>query len=256
MKRAWFIEITISFCILSAAVFGVFAQADNSRQAKNQEVSGGDKTSVLIMRLPDWENTRSRASYILNTDDLRKSLGERPVFDLIKFEGGTEAAAAPYNQGKLLIVEYPTPQASIDADAQITQRLNEIGQNPPIFYRRIGNYNAFVFDAPDAASANALLDQVKYEKTVQWLGENPYIQQQIEREFAIGIGDVFLSTLIFVLAGLGVMLVAGTTVGLIFYYIREQKRASMPVFSDAGGMIRLNLDGLTSPTSTGRLLNQ
>jgi len=255
MKRAWFIKITVSFCVLLAAAFGAFAQANSSPQVKNQKVSEADKIPVLIRNLPDWENTRSRANYILNTDDLRKSLGERPVFDLIKFESGAEAVAAPYNQGKLLIVEYPTPQISVDADAHITQRLTEIGRNPPIFYRRIGNYNTFVFDAPDEASANALLDQVKYEKTVQWLDEAPVIQDRLERELAIGIGDVFLSTLIFVLVGLGVMLFLGTTVGLIFYYVREQKRSSVPVFSDAGGMIRLNLDEITSPISSGKFLN-
>jgi hypothetical protein len=43
-------------------------------------------------------------------------------------------------------------------------------------------------------------------------------------------------------------------VGLLFYYIREQKRASMNEFSDAGGMTRLNLDELTPGISPDRLL--
>jgi hypothetical protein len=234
----------------------VFGQTNSSTQTKNQKVAEADKIPVIIKHLPDWENVRARANHILNANDLRQSLGERPVFDLINFEGGTEAVTAPYDQGKLLIVEYPTPQASIDADAQIKQRLTEIGQNPPIFYRRIGNYNVFVFDATDETSANALLDQIKYEKIVQWLDEAPILADRAEREFAIGIGDVFLSTVIFVAAGLGVMLLLGTITGLVFYYVREQRRSAMPVFSDAGGMIRLNLDELTSPISSGKLLNE
>jgi hypothetical protein len=47
---------------------------------------------------------------------LRQALGSREVFDLIDFEGGTEAVAAPYEAGKLLIVEYNTPQGSIETD--------------------------------------------------------------------------------------------------------------------------------------------
>ena len=40
-------------------------------------------------------------------------------------------------------------------------------------------------------------------------------------------------------------LYAGIAVGLFVFYFRKQKRASMTAFSDAGGMIRLNLDELT-----------
>jgi hypothetical protein len=256
MKRAWLTKFLISFCVLTAAICCAHAQANTSAQVKSRKVSEQDKIPVIIKHLPDWESARTRANYILNADELRKSVGERPILDLITFEGGTEAVSATYNQAQLLIVEYPTPQASVEADAQITQRLSQIPQNSQIFYRRIGNYNVFVFDAPDQASANALLDQIKYEKIVQWLDESPILQDRADREFAIGIGDVFLSTIVFVLAGLGVMLSLGTITGLAFYYVREHRRSALPVFSDAGGMIRLNLDELTSPISSGNLLNE
>jgi hypothetical protein len=246
MKKALFIKFTILICILAAAS-GVFAQS-------NLPVSDDDKTPSLIKDLPESETVRNRATLAQNTDDLRKALGERSVFDLINLGGGIEAVTAGYPQGKLLIVEYPTPQTSIDADGQFKQRLGESPQNPPIYYRRIGNYNAFVFDASDEPAANSLLDQVKYNKTIQWLGEDPLPAIYRERDLAIQTGDLFLSTLILVVLGFGSTILAGVLVGLIFFYIREQKRHTTQIYTDAGGMTRLNLDGLTSEHRHERLL--
>ncbi|MGC2235592.1 MAG: hypothetical protein WA584_05500 [Pyrinomonadaceae bacterium] len=247
MKKALFIKFVISICISVAAFGGVFAQA-------NKAILEEDKIPVLIKHLPDWEAVQNRAAYTQSTDDLRKSLGERPIFDLIVLGNGVEAVTAPYPQGKLLIVEYPTPQASIDANAQFTQRLTENPPIPPVYFRRIGNYSAFVFDAGDEPAANALLDQIKYEKVVQWLGENPMPAIRAEREFAIMTGDIFLSTVIVVVLGFASTILAGLAVGLVFYYIREQKRATTHIYTDAGGMIRLNLDGLTPEIAADRLL--
>jgi hypothetical protein len=249
MKMTPIIKFFISLCLCAIFAISISAQNNNS----NSAVSEQEKTPALVKHLPDWENTRNSATYISNAEDLRKSLGERAVFDLINLGNGIEAAAATYPQGKLLIVEYPTPQASIDADAQFKQRL-ETPQDPPIYYRRIGNYSAFVFDASDEPAANALLDGVKYEKYVQWLGENPMPQIRAEREFAIGTGELFLSTVIFVAFGFGSTILVGVIIGLFFFYMREQKRATTHIFTDAGGMTRLNLDGLTSGSATDKLL--
>jgi hypothetical protein len=143
-------------------VVGIFAQGANTAQPKTQEVFVVEETPVIVKHLPDWKNVYQRAVYISNTNDLRQALGDRPVFELISFEGGTEAVTANYDAGKLLIVEYTTPQFSIDADERIKQRLTENPPTPPIYFRRIGNYEVFVFDAPDETAANALIDQVKY----------------------------------------------------------------------------------------------
>lgn len=220
---------------------------------KTQEISETDGVPVLIKHLPDWENIRNSAALAHSVDDLRKVLGERPIYDLIDFTGGTEAAAAPYPQGRLLILEFASPTASAELDAKLKERL--AGQ--PIFYRRIGNYNALVFDAPDESSANTLLDQVKYEKNIQWLGDNPFMAQRAqvaERRFVMTTADIFFSTLLAIVSGLGASIVIGIIVGFLFFYMRENRRASMPTFSDAGGMTRLNLDGFTPEIASDRLL--
>jgi hypothetical protein len=254
MKRVWLIKSLFSICIVFLLSCGVFAQAQNPSQMKSQEVSEGDGLPVLLKHLPEWENVRNRAIFATDVNDLRQALGERPVFDTIDFIAGTEAVTAPYEQGKLLIVEFATPQGSVDTDNRVNQLLTETGQNSLFVYRRIGNYNAFVFDASDEAAANALLDQVKYEKMVQWLGTNPFILRRAERAFINDASDLFISTLLIILSGIGFAIVAGLAVGIFFFYLREQKRSTMEAFSDAGGMIRLNLDDLTPQISSDRLL--
>jgi hypothetical protein len=231
----------------------VFAQQEAMPPEKTQAMSG-DEIQVIVKHLPDWTTARNRAVYISNADELRRAMGERPVFDLINFEGGTEAVTADYEAGKLLIVEYSTPQFSIDADNKIKQRVAETAPNPPVYFRRVGNYEVFVFDAADEAAANELIDRVKYEKAVQWLGEDPFLYQRAERAYLKTTGDMFITTIISIVLGLTFAICTGIAVGIFVFYFRRQKRASMTAFSDAGGMIRLNLDNLTPEIAADRLL--
>ena len=237
------ITLAVLFCGVFAASIGVAGQTGTP--VKSQEVSEIDGVPVLIKHLPDWENVRNSAVFTQNVGDLKKALGDKPVLDLIEFTPGTEAVTASYPQGKLLIIEYTNPQASIEADRKFIASLTETPQNPPTVYRRIGNYNAFVFEAPDNLAAGALLDQVKYEKTVQWLGEDPYLFQRLERYFVTQTRDIFISTVLWIVSGFGLAIVSGLIAGFIFFRIREQKRAGRTAYSDAGGLTRLNLDGLS-----------
>ncbi len=245
MTKVWFAK----FSILVGIVFSIFDAGygqTNSTPIKSREVSDGDGIPVLIKHLPDWENARNRATYILNRSDLQNALGVRTVFDAVEFESGTEAVTAPYEQGKLLLIEFSTPQSSSDADAKIQQTLAQNNGSSPIFYRRIGNYNVFLFDGGGGESAaNALFDQIKYEKNVQWLGEDPFYYKRAERTLARGLSEVFIATVFVIVGGLGLAILAGIGVGFLFYRWREQKRGAMKEFSDAGGMTRLNLDGFT-----------
>ena len=224
-----------------------FAQKPSVSQTNTNTVVE-DTTPPLLYNLPDSKNIRNRAVYIRNTAELKKSLGARNVFDLIDFEGGTIAATAPYEAGKLLIVEHATPQASIDADNKLKLRLAEVPQNPPVYYRRVGNYAVFVFDAKDEVSANSLIDQVKYEKVVQWMGINPHEEEQYliaEKKYLKSTAELAISTVLFVAAGIIGTILIGLLAGFAVFRIRRQQRATMTAFSDAGGMTRLNLDGLS-----------
>lgn len=241
--------------VFALSALSVFSQGTASPKYKSQELSETDGIPVLIKHLPDWEDRRERTTFATNIDDLKSALGERPILDLIDFSVGTEAVAAKYDAGQLLIIEYTSPQGSAEADAAFTDRLARDGQLGTTAYRRIGNYNVFVFDATDPMAAGSLLDRVKYEKNIQWLGNNPF-RISAERAFILTTSDIFLSTLLVIVMGIGLAIVAGLTSGFIYFQFRESRRAAMSTFTDAGGMTRLNLDGFTPDVVSDRLLEE
>ncbi len=214
---------------------------------------------VLVKHLPNWQEARRQALYVVSIDTLREKFAAQSVFSAIDFEGGAEAVAARYDQSQLVIVEFNTPQLATDNDRRITAKLGELrnqGQPMPTAYRRVGNYLVFVFDAPSQEVANHLIDQVKYEQMVQWLGENPYRYERALREFSQTTLGVFVN----VVKGSGLALVSclavgGLIGGLMFVRRRAQQRDA-DAYSDAGAMLRLNLDDLTPETDPGRLLGR
>ncbi|QQS31735.1 MAG: hypothetical protein IPM50_08550 [Acidobacteriota bacterium] len=237
---------------LFAAAFlaaAVLAQPSATPRFKSREYSENDGTPVLMKHLPNWEAVIDSAIFVSNVDDLRAALGDRPVFRHLEFIPGTEAVAAAYEPGKLLIVEFMTPQASVDADNKILAEL-AANNDGSTFYRRVGNYNAFVFDASNSRAAEALLDEIKYQKQVQWLGENPF-QIDPERAFVLTTRDIFVSTVLFIVMGLGLAVMIGIIVGAAYFQSSDRRRARMTAHSDAGGMTRLNLDGLTAEPEHG-----
>lgn len=217
-----------------------------TQAARSLEVSEADGQPVLLKHLPDAEIVSSRAKFIKSSAELRQAVGDRAVLKIIDFAGGTEAAAADYAAGKLVIVEFTNPQGSIGADQKIQQFIAQGGADIPTAYRRIGNYNAFVFDGSDQAAAAALLDLVKYEKNVQWLGEDPFLLKRVEKYFVTTTRDIFISTVVVIVLGIGGSILAGLVAGYFYFRFRDNRRAKTAAFSDAGGLTRLNIDELTS----------
>ncbi len=229
----------LRFLIIFLAFSFAFAFDDISH---SQEVSE-DGIPVIVKHLPNWEAVKDSAILIKTKEKLIAVLGERPIFEAFEFVGGAEAVTADYPAGRLLIVEYNTPQLSIDADEKIKAKFAELSEES-ILYRRIGNYNVFVFDVKDKDEASALLDKVKYEKVVQWLSDDPFQSEKTQRAYGIFIGKMLLSTILAIFLGIGTSALIGICVGLIMFYAREKERQTWEKFSDAGGMIRLNLDEL------------
>ena len=235
--------------MLGIAVFGctlTYSAFGQQEGYKSQEVSESDGMPVLMKHLPEWESVKGQAVFIQDKAALKNAVGERPVLDLIDLSGGTEAATAQYQAGRLLIVEYTTPQASIAADSIFQKDLVENPSNNAV-YRRVGNYSVFVFDPTDVGTADALINAVKYQKQVQWLGEDPFLTQKIERYFAMTGRDVVLSTILWIALIFGITIATGIGAGVVYFRYRESQKAHMTAFSDAGGMTRLNLDDLSEP---------
>ncbi|MEO5858794.1 MAG: hypothetical protein ABIR33_07580 [Pyrinomonadaceae bacterium] len=219
--------------VATASVFG---------QYQSQEVSDVDGVPVLIKHLPDWESVKGQAKITNSVDEIRREFGNPAVLNAIDLNGGAEAAYAAYGDSRLLLIEYPTPQASLSADAAIQ---SAIGGSAGVVYKRIGNYNAFVFGAADPAAAEALLGKIEYGKKVQWLGDDPFYLQKFERYVAQTGADVAVSTVFFILGIFATAILLGVGVGYVFFRIRENERAHRTAYSDAGGLTRLNLDELS-----------
>ena len=210
---------------------------------------GGGDIPVLIKHLPDWEKTYSQALYAVSAGSLKEVAGGRSVFDALNFEGGTEAVVANYGQSLLVIIEFTTPQFASDNDRRITAKIQDLknqGQPTPTGYRRVGNYSVFVFNAPDEKTANTLIDQVKYEQVVQWLGDDPYLYERVQRYVLQKTSGVVVAVL--ASSGLSILLclgVGGLFGALLFRRRRRARQRQGEAYSDAGGMVRLNLDEVT-----------
>lgn len=212
---------------------------------------------VLIKHLPNWESVLDNVLYAVDKDGLNKALGNQPVLEALSFHGGAEAVLANYNGSRMLLVEFNTPQIATDNDQRVVAKLQELrnqGQPVPTSYRRVGNYAVFVFDAPNQDAANQLIDQVKYQQMVQWLGENPYRYDQAVREFA----DTTLGVFVNVVKASGLVILGslalGGLLGAFLFTRRRKQQRVQEAYSDAGGMLRLNLDEITPPTNSARLL--
>jgi hypothetical protein len=242
----------------------LLALGASASSAKAQAEAGGADESgafpVLVMHLPDWEKKVNEGYVYARTKPaLQKAAGGQPVLDAFDFDEGTEAVAAKYEGGRLVIVEFPTPQHAFDADAAVNRRMAELraaGQPAPSSYKRVGNYSVFVFDAPDAAAAEKLISAVRYEKDVRWLGRNPHAEEIAVRAYTSTMGGVILTTLI--TTGLAILLCLGIggAVGAVVFFHRRARNAAQEIYTDAGGMVRLNIEDLNTPPQTTNLLGR
>jgi hypothetical protein len=236
-------------------LISTMSAAAQSTPGPTQPPASDEDTRVLLKHLPNWESVQKQAKYVVTLEELKSAVPNQPILDAISFEGGTEAVTANYEQSQLAIVEFSTPQFSVDNDQRIAAKIQELktqSQPAPTAYRRVGNYSVFVFNGKDEASANQLIDQVQYTKTVQWLGEDPHLYLKLQRYFT----ETSAGVLVAVLKSSGVSLIACLAIGGLFGFLlfRQRRAQSAAAYSDAGGSVRLNLDELTDAHTQSRML--
>jgi hypothetical protein len=101
-----------------------------------------------------------------------------------------------------------------------------------------------------------LIDRVKYEQSIQWLGENPLLWARAEKQHTRQAVSLILGIAktigFFVMICLGV----GGVFGGIFFLHRRAQRRALPDegYSDAGGMLRLNIDEMSAEADPAKLL--
>jgi hypothetical protein len=218
-------------------------------QSLDETIEKGDgDIPVLIQHLPNPDQAQKTAIYLNAFDSLENLAPQQLVLNAVKGDGNADAAFAAFGPSKVLVVEFNTPQLATENDKRIVARIQELwklGQPAPTAYKRVGNYSVFVFDAPDDQTAKQLIEQVHYEQVVSWLGENPNILRRAEERYI----NTTLGVLVTVLKASGYALIGclgigGLIGGLLFSYRRSQQKAT--AYSDAGGMMRLNLDEMTA----------
>ena len=209
----------------------------------------------LLESLPGEPGARKNERYFLGPESLSTFVrGGREMFD---FAGRAEAVLAEYAQEssqaqaavsaaltrapmKVLILECHTPQFATDAMARATAYIESLpeGQKQQTILKREGNYIVEATGFDNRESAQQLVDSVKYPYTVKWL-RNP-LWPTNDPWRAQKAAQVLVST--FALLGimiLAVLVVGGAVGSMVFLKRRKQQ---LEVFSDAGGMLRLELD--------------
>lgn len=242
-KGANFVTVTSLKPVEGSANLRALAQSLSDTMDK-----GDGDTPVLIKHLPNPDEAQKNAIFLNGVTNLTSLAPQQPVLTAVNGDGNADAALATIGSSKVLLIEFNTPQLATENDRRIVSRIQELwklGQPAPSAYRRVGNYSVFVFDAPDEQTAKQLIDQVKYEQVVSWLGDNPNIWRQAEERYI----DTTLGVLVSVLKASGYALVGclgiGGLIGALLFNYRRSHQKAVTAYSDAGGMMRLNLDELT-----------
>lgn len=220
--------------------------------------AGANAVPPLVQHLPEWPGVQERAVYAVSRAALQETVGGESLLDELTFNEATEAATASYDSaGRLVVIEYRTPQLAADNDRRIAGRIEDLrrnGERTPSVYRRTGNYLIFVFNAPNEEAAMRLADGVRYEQQITWLDENPFALRQAQRNFDIAASSLIVAAFKFSGVALIVCLSVGSLSGGLIFLRRRAQTAAAGTYTDAGGMVRLNIDRLTPETSSPRPL--
>jgi hypothetical protein len=222
----------------------------------------------LLDSLPAASLVTGSQRYFLGPQSMNACVAHgREMFD---FTGDTEAVVADYAQGssrpqqpevdqkssgaekssyatsslRFVIVEYHTPQLATDAMTRASGYLSSLpdSEQQQIILKRTGNYIVEATGVRDRELAQSLVNSVQYPYTVKWL-RNP-LWPTNDPFRARKAAEMLLST--FGLLGLILLTVLG--VGTVFgatIFLKRRKR-QQEVFSDAGGMLRLDIDQIES----------
>lgn len=212
---------------------------------------------VLARHIPDWEQVQNRIKYVVSASALRSLVNQDTVLDALSFAGGTEAAIIDYdasaatdNQAaRLIIVEHLTPQLATDNFKRVSeiikQRREQKDANVPSDFRRTGNYLVFVYGVSNAETGAALAKRVRYEQNVRWLGDYPFAQERAERQYTMMTLSILIGSIKTAGVAVTFCLLVGILVGGTIFMRRRSQNAAAGMFTDAGGMVRLNIDEIT-----------
>lgn len=221
-------------------------------------------TNAAVSHPPllDYLPTKSRVPgsevYFLGPESLN-SYAEHGR-DIFEFAGDTEAVLGEYVQPaqqptgsaaiptdsnlKLVIVECHTPQFATDAMTRAEGYAATLPdeERSRLIIKRTGNYIVAALGVRDRDLAESLIGSIEYPYTVKWL-RNP-LWPTNDPFRAQKAAEMLLSTF----GLLGLILLTVLTGGAAFgttIFLKRRKR-QREVFSDAGGMLRLDIEQFES----------
>jgi hypothetical protein len=139
-----------------------------------------DKTPLPPIRnyLPAAGRIAGSEKYILGPEGFRAAAADlsrpelAPLAEKIGFDSGAEAMLARYRIGRaetgLFLLEYPTPQSAGLHQKHIEAALAPGAQPSGLPIRRKGSLLSLVLPGASPATAQALLDGVRYETNITW----------------------------------------------------------------------------------------
>lgn len=224
--------------------------------ANSLERGEGD-IPVLVKHLPQWEQAQDHVVYLAGFNSLNGVFPNQPLLEVVTSEGDADAAITEYGSSHVVLIEFNTPQLAADNDRNIVAKLQELrgqGQPVPSAYRRVGNYSVFVFGSPDEQTATGLIDQIQYEQVVHWLGDNPNLLEKAQRDYYQTTAGLLLAVM--KASGYSALacLAVGGLMGAFLFNRRRIQQRDAKSFSDAGGMLRLNIDELTTQADRAKLV--
>jgi hypothetical protein len=156
----------------------------------------------------------------------------------------TECSAPGGDKIKFVIVEYHTPQFATDAMQQADEYLASLAESERAQWsvRREGNYIVAAISADNNDLATQMVSSIEYPYSVKWL-RNPLLptNDPFRTQKA---AEMLLSTFGILGAILGTVLLFGTVFGTTVFLRR--RKLQREAFSDAGGMLRLEIDPMES----------
>jgi hypothetical protein len=238
------------------------ALLDLARELDKRVSPRHSEIPVLIRHLPADGLVPGTERFIAGPLALARSLGAQDPNDVLMLSSdAVEAALAEYGSGggtsKLLVVEYHTPQLAATAHQQVRDYFQGLPEDERArrILKREGNYIIEAFDVRNHEAMQSIVDRVEYTPVIHWLKKNPLEDlQQFQSEPEVSLIDFYLAAFGFIGLSLVTALTGGVLLGTCMFLWRRWRQRRWPGYSDAGGMVRLNLDNIALPPLDGKPL--
>lgn len=228
---------------------GTGPQRDSIAAALVSSVGRPEPNARLVSELPSGDRIPDSTRYISSFELLRRF---RPdlVEDVYRFgAGGADGVVADFATGsaapvRVLLVEYQTPQLAAEAYTSVMRWHDALAEpeRASRIVKREGNYLIEATGVSGADAARVLVDGIRYDYRIKMLnGPSP-------EEGGLDVArEAYLTAMVVVgslrLVGAGLLLALGVGFGVGAVIFIRRRRAAADVFSDAGGMVHLELEG-------------